>query len=1425
MTTRTVARATAALLGTALTGGCGDDAMGPPTPTTITVAPATPTLVSLRETVRLAATVRDQRGQAMADVAVAWSSGDTLVATVDRVGLVTAVAEGTVTVTARAGSATGKSAVTVKQVPDSVAVTPAADTIALGDTMRLEADAFDANGHPVTDSEISWSSGHIAVATVDASGLVTAVGAGAATISAVAGEARGSATITVENPDRSTLAVLYEAMDGPGWVDDTKWLTDAPLGEWYGVDTDPAGRVIRLDLSGRWDEEARERVSHGLTGPVPPELGDLASLEELRLASNHLSGPLPPELGRLTSLRVLNIGRNDLSGPLPPELGGLASLEKMALARNHLSGPLPTRLGELAELRTLDLADNSLSGPLPPELGGLANLEELSLGGNLLSGPIPSRLGGLADLRSLGLDRNELSGAVPAELGGLTSLARLRLNRNRLSGPIPPELGDLASLEELRLGGNRLSGPVPRTLTGLSVQSFGWDSGPGGACAPGTTEFVGWLDGVDLWNGPFCNAADRETLVDLFDATGGDGWARSGGWPDGEALEEWHGVRADSLGRVTALHLGDNQLSGALPGHIVRLAHLTGIRVDGNEGLGGRLPLSLTGLDLREFHYGGTDLCEPTDEGFRAWLEGIASRRGTGTDCAPPSDRDALAALHRDAGGGGWHDDEHWLSDEPLGRWHGVEVDPRGRVVALELESNVLSGVIPPELGGLGNLERLDLGWNELSQVPPEVVALANRLTGPIPPELGGLTGLEWLDLDGNDLTGPIPPELGGLASLVRLSLEGNALTGPIPPELGDLGNLEWLDLGRNRLTGPIPPELGDLETLERLDLGWNRLTGPIPPELGDLAEIEWLELGWNGLAGAIPSELANPADLESLILSGNGLSGALPAAFGELAGLGRIELTGNGGLAGSLPKSLTDLRLASLLAGDTELCAPADSAFQAWLRTIPRRRIASCDGGAMAYLVQAVQSRTHPVPLVAGEKALLRVFVTAKKASGEGIPPVRARFHLDGAEHVVDIPAKSTPIPTMVEEGELRKSANAEIPGRIVAPGLEMVVEIDPEGTLDPDLGVPRRIPAEGRMAVDVRKMPILDLTAVPFLWEEDADSAVLAATDGMEDDPEGHDLLEATRVLLPVGGLDVTAHDPVVSTSNSVFDLLAQTEALRVLEGGGGHYMGLMSGPVTGASGVAYTPGRSSFSIPHSWVIAHELGHNMGLWHAPCGGPDWLDPSYPDPRGRIGAWGYDFRSGRLVLPRRPDLMSYCEPLWVGDYHFGSALGHRLSDEGGSGDPTPSVPVRSLLLWGGVDAEGEPFLNPAFVAHAPPALPDSAGDHTLAGRDAAGGALFSLSFPMPVAQAEEDGGSSFAFLLPAPPGWTGRVAAITLSGPGEASATIDEDTDRPMAILIDRHTRRARAFLRGVPVPSATEAGLEVLFSRGIPDAGQWRR
>ncbi len=1506
-----------------------------PAATEINLTPDTVEFGALGDTVRLAAEVLDQFGRVVEDAAVSWSSSDETVATVDRDGLVTSADEGTTNITASSGAASGAAVVLVTQIASSIVVAPASAAIAPRAMVRLEAEAFDWNGRSVTDTEFSWTSSDPAAATVDGTGVVMGIADGVATITAQAGYARGTSKVAVGNPDRATLVAFYKATDGPNWSQRDNWLTDAPLAMWYGVQVDGGGRVSRLNLDnnnvgGRIPAELGHLSTltelvltrNRLAGPIPPELGEIAQLERLRLDFNQLTGSIPAELGSLGNLERIELdynrltgsiprelGRldkvthmylsaNELTGPIPAELGRLDNLTRLYLDRNELTGSIPSELGRLAKLERLRLEVNSLTGSIPPEIGSLTKLERLELAGNSLTGSIPSDLGNLAKLEILNLNSNELTGSIPPHLGRLAGLEVLNLNANRLTGKIPSDLGGLASLRELHLWSNELTGLIPAALGKLvGLQKLwvasNWFSGHlprsllllreldhlffyenDGACAPGTPAFVAWMADIEAHAGPLCNELDRAGLIAFFEATGGAGWTRSEGWLDEGAVGEWHGVVADSLGHVRTLNLAGNGLAGRLPSTLSQLAHLNALRIDDN-ALAGQLPTGLTELPLREFRYSDTELCIPPDASLAAWLDRLPVHEGTGMTCGALSDRDILVALYEATGGPRWKASDNWLTDVPIDRWHGVAVDGDDRVIELRLGKNNLTGVVPPELGGLDELRVLNLRLNELKGlIPAELGSLTklgmlnlwgNDLTGPVPPELGELANLEWLGLGSNeltgtipaalgklanlemlllganDLTGPIPPEIGKLAKLRDLELWANGLTGAIPPEIGKLGSLRELDLFGNGLTGAIPPELGKLQNLADLDFSGNRLSDTLPPEFGNLQNLTKLDLGFNQLSGPIPPEFGELGSLETFNVRSNQLTGSVPPELGGLGQLIHMHLADNPSLSGPLPSELAGIdRIETLFVNETALCAPPDHRFRTWLEGLADGYVPACPPGereAIAYLTQAAEPQTSGVGLVGGERALLRVFVTAARATSLGIPPVRVTFYLNGLEaHVVEIPAQSVAIPTQLDESDLTASANAEIPGKIIRPGLEMVIDVDPDRTVPAALGIARRIPDTGRVEVDVRDVPDLDLTLIPFLWSEAPDSSIVKTVEAMAADPDGHELLWATRTLLPVGGMSVMAHEPVMSSSNDIVELVYETEVIRVMEGSTNHYMGMLpDDDRQGVIGAAFRPGRSSFSLARASTIAHEIGHNMSLRHAPC---NVLGPvSYPHEGGSIGVWGYDFRGGgRLVPPATADLMSYCHPQWISDYHFSKAFRFRLVDEEtpGAASAGDVRPVQSLLLWGGASADSVPFLQPAFVVDASEALPALGGAYELMGRADDGGVLFSLSFDM-LEIADGEGRAAFAFALPAETSWAPVLGSITLSGPG-GTVTLDHGTDRPMTILRNPRSGQVRAFLRHAPPvlfqgaaagggALALERGLDALFSRGIPDAREWRR
>jgi uncharacterized protein YjdB len=195
-----------AIVVAACTGATPDQVTSPQI-ASVSITPPT-TTVSIGAQAPLQAFVRDGSGNSIGGAEVFWSVEDPSVATVSSTGIVTGVALGSTQVAASSNGKSGIATITVQKIPvATVVVTPPHVDASPGGKTQLSATAFDAGQNPLPERLISWSTSNAAVATVNASGLVTAVGQGSASISATSEGKSGSATVTVSQAAVSSVAV------------------------------------------------------------------------------------------------------------------------------------------------------------------------------------------------------------------------------------------------------------------------------------------------------------------------------------------------------------------------------------------------------------------------------------------------------------------------------------------------------------------------------------------------------------------------------------------------------------------------------------------------------------------------------------------------------------------------------------------------------------------------------------------------------------------------------------------------------------------------------------------------------------------------------------------------------------------------------------------------------------------------------------------------------------------------------------------------------------------------------------------------------------------------------------------------------------------------------------------------------------------
>ncbi|MDX1997069.1 MAG: M66 family metalloprotease, partial [Thermoanaerobaculia bacterium] len=325
--------------------------------------------------------------------------------------------------------------------------------------------------------------------------------------------------------------------------------------------------------------------------------------------------------------------------------------------------------------------------------------------------------------------------------------------------------------------------------------------------------------------------------------------------------------------------------------------------------------------------------------------------------------------------------------------------------------------------------------------------------------------------------------------------------------------------------------------------------------------------------------------------------------------------------------------------------------------------------------VTQATQTDDQSVPLIADRRAHVRVFVLAD-GENQARPKVRLQFFYGRkARHqtIVSAPGGLAGVPIELARHDHAKSWNVTVPAGWIQPGLKLVAEVDPDRRVRESNEGNNRWPSRSGQAIDVRKARPWKLTLVPIRLPDGRTSE--ATTSNIES------YVSFARRLYPVPEkLDVVVHgvfttDTYVEYPSEFTRLVHQIDALRLLERTPErYYAGLINPAFTTIAGMGWIPGKASVSAEYPLLVefgrlsvresifAHELGHNLGLSHTPCGGAVGPDRNYPYLDGKIGRPGYDVFVSRAYAPDRAgDIMSYCATeSWISDYHYLKVLSHR---------------------------------------------------------------------------------------------------------------------------------------------------------------------
>ncbi len=339
----------------------------------------------------------------------------------------------------------------------------------------------------------------------------------------------------------------------------------------------------------------------------------------------------------------------------------------------------------------------------------------------------------------------------------------------------------------------------------------------------------------------------------------------------------------------------------------------------------------------------------------------------------------------------------------------------------------------------------------------------------------------------------------------------------------------------------------------------------------------------------------------------------------------------------------------------------------------------------------QAADRSPAALPILGGRDAIVRVYVTP----GDGWSPHDITARLKITTHTptgtyARVFSATKSIDGASTDGAIDSTINIAVPGSAILAGSTFAVVLNEDKGAKAQDADAARFPQDGSFA----DMGVtaggtrLRLVIVPIQYDADGSGRL-----GDTSDDQLKKYSDRFYQLYPAAKIELTVHDPLPyglainpTSSAGLSGIIMALGALHASDNADPdvYYYGAVEpaasfsafcrgGCITGLSPVG-SPWSAGVGFPDpetAETAVHEVGHAHGLRHAPCGGAAGPDPSFPYRDGSTGVWGLDPIDGKTLYPPSADkdLMGYCPPTWISDYHYAKIFARLAQDNQLMGD------------------------------------------------------------------------------------------------------------------------------------------------------------